>query len=112
VDVFYDEAGLSLEDSTYFVLLANGNHSLLPATHIISCEYDPTGADAHVLKNALQDAGVKVKHDEFEGLPHYLWMFPQSPETASLSQTLGGYRVGERLGAVVSDQYLRLRILY
>lgn len=88
VDFFYNEAGLDPNDSTYFTLLAKENNGQFLPTYIISCEYDPLRVDAHLLKKALQDAGVKVKHDEFGGLPHYFWMFPQLPETASFGQTL------------------------
>ena len=88
VDFFYAEAGLDPKDSTYFALLAKENHHLFPPTYIISCEYDPLRADAHLFKKALQDAGVKLKHDEFEGLPHYFLMFPQLPETPPFCPTL------------------------
>ena len=88
MDFFYNEAGRDPNDSTYFALLAKENHTQIPPTYIISCEYDPPRAGAHLRKKALQDAGVKVKHAKFGGLPHHFWIFPQLPETASFEQAL------------------------
>lgn len=48
--------------------------------YFASCEFDPLRDDAVVLEKALKEAGVETKHDYWEGMPHYFWIFPPIPE--------------------------------
>jgi versiconal hemiacetal acetate esterase len=78
---FDNYSGVDPEDSSHYALLAKEDHASFPPTYILSCEFDPLRADSYTLKEALADAGVKVKHDEFLGLPHFFWIFPMLLET-------------------------------
>lgn len=51
------------------------NHASYPTTYIATCGLDPLRDDGKVFEIALKEAGVKVKHDHYEGYPHYFWIF-------------------------------------
>jgi versiconal hemiacetal acetate esterase len=88
VNMCYAQAGLDMDDSDYFVLLAKEDHASFPPTYILSCECDPLRADSYALKKALEDAGVKVKHDDIPSMPHYYWIFPQLEESKTFGSKL------------------------
>lgn len=87
---FFKENNISPDDSTVFALLATDNHKNFPPTYFVSCEMDPLRDDAFVMEAALKEAGVEVKHDYYEGLPHYFWAFVQLPETQRYIKNLVG----------------------
>lgn len=71
---FFRENSVSPSDATVFPLLATDNHQNFPPTYFVSCEMDPLRDDAFVMEAALKEAGVKTRHDHYEGLPHYFWV--------------------------------------
>jgi versiconal hemiacetal acetate esterase len=47
-----------------------------PPTWILDCEKDCMRDDGRVLQAEMEDAGLKVKREVVEGMPHYYWAFP------------------------------------
>ena len=81
IEIFYRHAGLDPKDQDTFVALVEDNHKNFPPTYFANCEFDPMRDDTTVMVKALKEAGVPVKHDYWEGLPHYFWIFPSLPES-------------------------------
>ena len=79
MEVFFDTYGALPKDKYTSCLL----HSLLkdlPRTYIAESGADTLRDDARLMKEALEQAGVEVKYDSYEGYPHYSWSFPfQAP---------------------------------
>jgi versiconal hemiacetal acetate esterase len=75
--------------------------SELPKTYIASCGQDTLRDDARLMRDALKQAGVSVKYDEFSGFPHYFWTFP----APSLEQPSNEYlrKVGNGVKYVLSS---------
>src|ERR1700761_740243 len=48
----------------------------LPKVYITGCDKDTLRDDARLMVEALKEAGVPVKFDEYAGYPHYFWTFP------------------------------------
>jgi versiconal hemiacetal acetate esterase len=67
---FYEYTGVSPTDSSYFTLLDKENLKNFPPTYIATCEFDPLRDDGKLLGKTLKAAGVSVKEDYWEGLPH------------------------------------------
>ena len=80
MDIFYKNVGADPKDPEVFTILATDYHKDFPPVYFTSCEFDPLRDDAYVMEAALKDAGVKTKHDHYEGMPHYFWIFPPVPE--------------------------------
>lgn len=78
---FFELAGLSPEDRDYFPALDQGHHKHFPPTYIVTCEFDPLRDDGLVMAQSLKAAGVPVKADHYDGLPHCFWLFSSLPET-------------------------------
>ena len=80
MEIFYKYVGADPKDPEVFTILATDYHKEFPPTYFTSCEFDPLRDDAYVMEAALKEAGVKTKHDHYEGMPHYFWIFPPVPE--------------------------------
>lgn len=50
--------------------------SKFPKTYITCAGCDTLRDDARLMAEALKDAGVDVKYDEFPGYPHFFWVMP------------------------------------
>ena len=48
----------------------------LPKSYITGCGQDTLRDDARLMRDALKQAGVPVRFDEYDGYPHYFWTFP------------------------------------
>ena len=77
---FHEQVAVDPKDANIFVVLNEANHGNFPPTYIVTCEADPLRDDGKVLEVCLKKAGVKVKSDYYEGLPHYFWIFPSVKE--------------------------------
>jgi versiconal hemiacetal acetate esterase len=76
MDFFFTAAGADPKDPNIFVALNTENHKNFPPTYIATCEADLLRDDGKVMEECLKKAGVPVKSDHYEGLPHYFWIFP------------------------------------
>jgi len=91
MDIFYKAANADPKDSACFTILATDKHAEFPPTYFTSCEFDPLRDDTTIMKQALDDAGVKTKHDYYPGFPHYFWIFPPVPESQQyVGNLIGG----------------------
>jgi len=72
---FFEASGTHYNDEKVFVTLSNAL-AKFPKTYIATCGKDPLRDDGRVLKTILEKEGVKTKHDNYDGVPHYFWMFP------------------------------------
>lgn len=80
MEIFFRETGTDPKDASAFTILATDKHADFPPVYFASCEFDPLRDDSKVMEKALQEAGVKTKHDYWPGFPHYFWIFPPIPE--------------------------------
>ena len=80
MEAFYEHVGADPKDPSCFTILATDKHAEFPPVYFTSCEYDPLRDDAFILEAALKEAGVPTKHDYYEGMPHYFWLFPPVKE--------------------------------
>ena len=80
MDDFFKHAGAKPDDKSMWPLLTPETHKDYPATYIVTCGADPLRDDGVVMEAALKKAGVPVKRDHYEGLPHYFWIYPQIPQ--------------------------------
>ena len=81
--------------------LPSENHKNFPPTYIAICEADPLRDDGKVMEECLKKAGVPVKSDYYEGLPHYFWIFPSVAEGQQfVGNLIGGCKwvVGQMRG--------------
>lgn len=91
MDQFFDITGVTPENKDYFVGIDAEAHKLLPPTYVATCEFDPLRDDGKVLVKILEKAGIPVKHDHYDGLPHCFWYFPKLPETRTfMGNTFAG----------------------
>ena len=74
---FYELTGVDAKDKSYFTALDTENLANFPPTYIATCEFDPLRDDGKIMGKALTSAGVKVKEDYYEGLPH-VSSFPEA----------------------------------
>jgi versiconal hemiacetal acetate esterase len=88
LDIMYCHVGFDPKDPDVFTALAEDHHKDLPPAYFVNCEYDPMRDDTTVMVKALREAGVPVKHDYYEGLPHIFWAFPRLPETKGFEEKL------------------------
>ncbi|CAH0023118.1 unnamed protein product [Clonostachys rhizophaga] len=78
---FSNAAGLHPTDLDYFTLLDRDSHKLFPPTYIATCEFDPLRDDGIVLEEYLRLAGVPIKRDHYDNMPHVFFNVPTLPET-------------------------------
>lgn len=84
--LFHQLSGIDSADEDYFTSLSRQDHGRFPPTYIATCELDPLRDDGKVLAASLRDAGVSVKTDHYEGMPHCFWVFPGIPEGAGFME--------------------------
>ena len=75
MDTFFEAAAVDSNDPKVFATLSK-NLSEFPPTYIATCGKDPLRDDGKILGAMLEREQVKVKHDFWEGVPHYFWLFP------------------------------------
>ncbi|KAL2186602.1 alpha/beta-hydrolase [Thermothelomyces heterothallicus CBS 203.75] len=51
----------------------------LPPTYISTCGADPLRDDGTVIQRALSRHGVRCRLKNYEGLPHFFWIYPEIP---------------------------------
>lgn len=51
----------------------------LPPTYISTCGADPLRDDGTVIERALTRLGVPCRLRNYEGLPHFFWIYPEIP---------------------------------
>ncbi|KAL2018284.1 hypothetical protein VTK56DRAFT_988 [Thermocarpiscus australiensis] len=51
----------------------------LPPTYIATCGADPLRDDGTVIERALTRRGVRCRLRNYEGLPHFFWIYPELP---------------------------------
>jgi versiconal hemiacetal acetate esterase len=49
----------------------------LPPTYVSTCGADPLRDDGTVIKLALSRRGVRCRLRNYEGLPHFFWIYPE-----------------------------------
>jgi acetyl esterase len=77
--------------------LTRANLQGLPPTTIITAEIDPLMSDGEILRDKLQEAGVKVNYKMFKGVTHeFFGMAAVIPE-AKLAQDLATKNLGKYL---------------
>tara|TARA_R110002003_G_scaffold97_12_gene7837 strand:- start:17737 stop:18258 length:522 start_codon:yes stop_codon:yes gene_type:complete len=81
-----DLCGLGPSDQEYLVGNDPESYKLFPPTYIATCEFDPLRDDGKIMARALKEAGVPVRYDHYDGLPHCFWFVPKLPETAVFMQ--------------------------
>lgn len=91
---FHEAAGLDAGDKDYFVLLDRDAHRLFPPTYLATCEFDPLRDDGIVLAEDLKSAGVPVRRDHYEGMPHVFFNVPVLPEMSGsfIENTVNGIK--------------------
>jgi versiconal hemiacetal acetate esterase len=72
---FFEASAADPHDGKVFVTLSK-DLAKFPKTYIATCSKDPLRDDGKILKMMLEKEGVATKHDFYEGVPHYFWMFP------------------------------------
>lgn len=60
-------------------LLRAGSSRELPPTYISTCGADPLRDDGTVIERALTRLGVPCRLRNYEGLPHFFWIYPEIP---------------------------------
>ncbi|QSZ33964.1 hypothetical protein DSL72_005544 [Monilinia vaccinii-corymbosi] len=78
MDVFFASVEADVQDSRIFVTLSP-HLDKFPPTYIAICGKDPLRDDSKVLEIMLREKGVKTKSDYYDGMPHYFWVFPDTP---------------------------------
>lgn len=72
------------DDTSSFMLLDDKIFSKFPPVYISTAECDPLRDDGKILAAALKDAGVSVREDFYQGMPHCFWFFNTLPEWSAL----------------------------
>ncbi|KEQ57763.1 uncharacterized protein M437DRAFT_70565 [Aureobasidium melanogenum CBS 110374] len=88
IEQIVEHSGIKADDADYLVGLDQESHKLFPPTYIVTCEFDPLRDDGIVLAKCLKSAGVPVKYDHYDGLPHVFWVNPILPETKVFMKNL------------------------
>ncbi|OAP53782.1 hypothetical protein AYL99_12001 [Fonsecaea erecta] len=76
MEMFNKYAGVDPKHSDVLTALSTDNGNNFSPVYFASCETDPLRDDSYVMGAALQKADVPTKHDHYEGLLHYVWIFP------------------------------------
>ncbi|KAF2997196.1 hypothetical protein E8E13_006420 [Curvularia kusanoi] len=93
MEQFFDLAEIDSHNLEYFSAADLDGHRLFPPTYIGTCEFDPLRDDERLMAKSLLDAGVAVRSDHYDGLPHCFWIFPKLLETdVSMEKTLSGVK--------------------
>ncbi|KAH7074936.1 Alpha/Beta hydrolase protein [Paraphoma chrysanthemicola] len=83
--------GLKQHDQDYLMGNDLESHKLFTSTYVVTCEFDPLRDDGRIMAKSLKDAGVPVRHEHYNGLPHAFWFLPTLPETESfMRDTVAG----------------------
>lgn len=91
VDVFMEAADAKPDMVAAFPLLTkHAEH--FPPTYIAICGQDTLRDDGVLMERKLREAGVKTKFDQYDGFPHYFWIFPTLAATNKF--------VGNTIGAI------------
>lgn len=61
-----------------------------PPTWILDCGKDCMRDDGRVLLAEMEDAGVRVRREVVEGMPHYYWCFPVQRAAGEFRERLLG----------------------
>ncbi|KAF3392287.1 Versiconal hemiacetal acetate esterase [Talaromyces pinophilus] len=80
---FFDDAGTAADNASSFMLLDKESLSRFPPVYISTTECDPLRHDGRALASALQNVGVDIREELYEGLPHCFWFFNSLPEWQS-----------------------------
>ncbi|KAF4311718.1 Alpha/beta hydrolase fold-3 [Botryosphaeria dothidea] len=96
---FYDNNGGTQQRANpyAFPALHPGLHRLPPIYQAV-CDVDPVRDDSTILKHVLDKHDIPNKTDNYPGLPHYFWLWPQL-KSSELFHT----RVAEGVKWVVSQ---------
>lgn len=70
MEIFFKALRADPHDASCFTILATDKHAEFPPTYFASCEFDPLRDDSKIMEKALNEAGVKTKHDYWPGFPH------------------------------------------
>ncbi|KAJ5454894.1 uncharacterized protein N7458_005850 [Penicillium daleae] len=87
VDILLENYGAAPTDPS-ISLLCNPRIGELPPTYLVSCTADPLRDDARLFKQELDNHKVPNKITEYEGMPHYFWIFPQLKQRAQFLDDL------------------------
>lgn len=68
----------------------------LPPAHVVTCEFDPLRDQGVEYAGRLEEAGVEVTHEHYEGQIHGFLGFLHEPELPGASDELGA--IGDLLG--------------
>ena len=80
------------EDSLMFTILSK-NHAYFPPTYISTCSASPLRGDGVIMIAALKKASVANKYENYPGMPHAFWTFPQLESSSKfLKDTVPGIR--------------------
>jgi versiconal hemiacetal acetate esterase len=75
-----------------FTILSK-NHAHFPPTYISTCGADPLRDDGVIMIAALKKAGVATKYENYVGMPHSFWTFPQLESSSKfLKDTVHGIK--------------------
>ncbi|KAK7206410.1 Alpha/Beta hydrolase protein [Myxozyma melibiosi] len=72
---FYSTYTVPLDDKYTFAIYYP-KLQVLPPVYIVSAEFDPLRDDAYVFEKLVKEAGGKITHKTYKGLPHVFWLFP------------------------------------
>ncbi|KAJ0424409.1 Alpha/Beta hydrolase protein [Aspergillus carlsbadensis] len=72
---FLDSYGPPADD-VYFSVLLHPRIQELKKVYIVECGADTLRDDARLMRDALEEVGVPLKYDAYEGFPHYFWSYP------------------------------------
>lgn len=72
---FMAAAKLDMDNPNHFVILSK-NVGAFPPTFIATAEKDPLRDDGLLLEMVLQENGVRVKRQHYNGFGHVFWNFP------------------------------------
>lgn len=72
---FLQYVGASPEDFNSFMMLDDTVFSKFPPVYVSTAECDPLQDDGRILAAVLKDAGVSVREEFYQGMPHCFWFF-------------------------------------
>lgn len=77
---FLQHVGATPKDVSSFMMLDDTVFSKFPPVCISTAECDPLRDDGTILVAALKDAGVSIRENVYQGMPHCFWFFNTLPE--------------------------------
>ncbi|GFF99700.1 lipase/esteras-like protein [Aspergillus udagawae] len=91
---FYKAIQAPPGDPDVYVLNAEADFHQFPPTYLAVCGIDPLRDDGLIIHDALKTAGVSVKLDYYQGLPHVFWAFGCPPPSGDfVADVMAGIRV-------------------